>query len=68
MIRTKIFTAINICGLVVSLIAVILMSLYIENELSYDRYNKQANDIYRVVDDKQTNALTQHGAGSPGPM
>ncbi|MEB0260989.1 MULTISPECIES: ABC transporter permease [unclassified Mucilaginibacter] len=68
LIRTKIFTAINICGLVVSLIAVILMSLYIENELSYDRYNKQANDIYRVVDDKQTNALTQHGAGSPGPM
>lgn len=66
--RTKSFTAINILGLVVSLTAVILMSLYIENELSYDRFYKQANNIYRVVDDKQTNALMQHGAGSPGPL
>ncbi|WP_374951216.1 ABC transporter permease [Mucilaginibacter sp.] len=66
--RTKSFTAINIGGLVISLTAVILMSLYIENELSYDRYHKQANNIYRVVDDKQTNALMQRGAGSPGPL
>ena len=68
LIRTKSFTAINICGLFISLTAVILMSLYIENELSYDRYHKQAGNIYRVVDDKQTNALMQHGAGSPGPL
>lgn len=68
LIRTKSFTAINICGLAISLTAVILMALYIENELSYDRYNKHADNIYRVVDDKQTNALMQHGAGSPGPM
>ncbi|OOQ56634.1 ABC transporter permease [Mucilaginibacter pedocola] len=68
LMRSKTFTAINISGLFVSLTAVILMSLYIENEMSYDRFNKNAKDIYRVVDDKRTNALMQHGAGSPGPL
>ncbi|QEC78542.1 ABC transporter permease [Mucilaginibacter ginsenosidivorax] len=68
LVRTKVFSVINICGLSISLTAFILMSLYIENELNYDRFNSKANHIYRVVDDKKTNALTQHGAGSPGPL
>ena len=68
LLRTKTFSAINIGGLVISLTAFILMGLYIENELSYDKFNSNAGNIYRVVDDKQTNALTQHGAGSAGPM
>lgn len=68
LVRTKTFSAINIGGLVISLTAFMLMSLYIENELSYDKFNTKANNIYRVVDDKQTNALLQHGAGSAGPM
>ena len=68
LIRSKTFSAINIGGLVISLTAVLLMSLYIENELSFDHFNINAKNIYRVVDDKQTNALMQHGAGSAGPM
>ncbi|TFF29733.1 ABC transporter permease [Mucilaginibacter psychrotolerans] len=68
LVRTKTFSAINIGGLVVSLTAFILMALYIQNELSYDKFNTRAANIYRVVDDKQTNALMQHGAGSAGPM
>ncbi|MBL4676771.1 MAG: ABC transporter permease [Mucilaginibacter sp.] len=66
--RSKTFSAINISGLFISLTAVILMSLYIENELSYDTFNKNAAHIYRIVDDKKTNALMQRGAGSPGPL
>jgi putative ABC transport system permease protein len=68
LVRTKTFSAINIGGLAVSLTAFILMALYIQNELSYDKFNSKANNIYRVVDDKQTNALMQHGAGSAAPM
>lgn len=68
LVRTKTFSAINIGGLVISLTAFILMALYIQNELSYDKFNSKADRIYRVVDDKQTNALMQHGAGSAGPM
>lgn len=68
LVRTKVFSAINISGLVVSLTAFTLMALYIENEFSYDKFNKNSRNIYRVVDDKQTNALLQHAAGSPGPL
>jgi putative ABC transport system permease protein len=67
-IRTKTFSAINILGLVVSLTAFILMTLYIEFEFSYDKFHTNAQNIYRVVDDKQTNALLQHGAGSAAPV
>lgn len=66
--RSKTFTAINIAGLAVSLTAFIMMALYIENELSYDKFNTNAVNIYRVVDDKQTNALTQHTASSAAPL
>ncbi|OOQ60346.1 ABC transporter permease [Mucilaginibacter pedocola] len=68
LLRSGLFTSINVAGLAISLTAVVLMALYIEDELSYDTFNKNAQQIYRVVDDKQTNALFQHGAGSPGPL
>ena len=66
--RTKSFSAINIAGLAISLTAFILMALYIEYEFSFDRFHANAQNIYRIVDDKQTNALMQHGAGSAAPV
>jgi len=68
LLRNKTFSAINVGGLAVSLTAFILMALYIQNELSYDTFHGKAGNIYRVVDDKQTNALMQHGAGSAAPV
>lgn len=68
MVRNKTFAAINISGLVISLTAVILMSLYIENELSFDKFNRHSDHIFRVVDDKQTEALLQHTAATAAPV
>ncbi len=67
-VRTKTFSAINIVGLAIGLTAFMLMALYIEFEMSFDSYHNKAANIYRVVDDKQTNALMQHGAGSAAPV
>ncbi len=47
--RQKIFSFINIAGLALSLTAVWIISLYIADELSYDRYHKKADRIYRVA-------------------
>jgi len=47
--RNKVFSAINILGLSTGLACCILMFLFIQNELSYDRYNKHANNIYRIT-------------------
>ncbi|MFL5810243.1 MAG: ABC transporter permease [Flavisolibacter sp.] len=46
--KNKGFSAINIFGLAIGLACFLLIFLYVMNELSYDRYNKNAGRIYRV--------------------
>lgn len=47
--RQKIFSFINISGLALSLTAVWIISLYVADEVSYDRYHEKADRIYRVA-------------------
>jgi putative ABC transport system permease protein len=51
LMKNKGFTAINILGLALGLAACLLIVFYVVDELSYDRYNKNANRIYRVNED-----------------
>src|SRR4030042_2032199 len=51
-LKNKIYSAINILGFAVGLAAFILISLYVQYEFSYDKYNENADRIYRVVRDK----------------
>ena len=56
------FSAINIAGLVIGMAACLLILQYVSFELSYDQANKNAKDIYRVVNDRfQNGKLIQHG-------
>jgi len=66
--RNRTYAAINIVGLAVSLTAFILMALYIENELSFDRFNANANRIYRIADDKQTPDVILRSAKTAAPV
>ena len=47
--RQKLFSFINIFGLVLSLTAVWLIALFITDELSYDRYHEKADRIFRLA-------------------
>lgn len=47
--RQKVFSFVNIAGLALSLTAVWFIALFIAQELSYDRYHKNADRIYRLV-------------------
>jgi putative ABC transport system permease protein len=47
-LRRKAFAAINIAGLSVSFAGVILIFLYVTNELSFDRFQKNGGRIYRM--------------------
>ena len=49
--KHKVFSAINILGLSTGLACCILMFLFIQHELSYDRFNKEAKNIYRITSD-----------------
>ncbi len=51
LMKNKGFTAINILGLALGLAACLLIVFYVVDELSYDRYNDNANRIYRVNED-----------------
>ena len=46
--KNKGYSAINIFGLAIGLSTCLMITLYVADELSYDRYNKNANRIYRV--------------------
>ena len=46
--KNKAFNAINIAGLAIGLASAIFIILYILSETSFDRFNKQAANIYRL--------------------
>ncbi len=47
-LKSKGYTTINILGLSIGISACILIALYVQFELSYDRFNDKAERIYRV--------------------
>ncbi|HTE24812.1 ABC transporter permease [Flavitalea sp.] len=47
--KQPVFSVINIAGLSIGLAAFWLIALYIGDELSFDRYHKKGDRIYRVV-------------------
>jgi putative ABC transport system permease protein len=46
--KQKIYSVINILGLAVGLTGAILIFLFVQNELSYDRFHQNAENLYRV--------------------
>ena len=48
-VRNKVYTVINIAGLSIGLACCMLVILYNNDEVSYDRFHTNANNIYRVV-------------------
>ena len=51
--KHKTYTLINVIGLALGLATCIFIFLWVENELSYDRFHKNAECIYRVTTDQR---------------
>jgi putative ABC transport system permease protein len=49
LVRNRAFSAINITGLAIGLASCMLISLYVLDELSYDRFHEKGDRIVRVV-------------------
>ncbi|MBC8152734.1 MAG: ABC transporter permease [Bacteroidetes bacterium] len=47
--KNRVYSTINIVGLAVGLSACLLITLYVADELSYDRYHERADRIHRLV-------------------
>jgi len=47
--KNKLFSAINMLGLSIGIALCFIIMLYVQDELSYDRFNEKADRIYRIV-------------------
>jgi putative ABC transport system permease protein len=69
--RHKGYSFINIAGLAIGMTCCILILLYIQYELSYDRFHEDAQDIYRVafeIPDKLDMNASSFGLLAPALM
>ena len=66
--KGKVFSIINIFGLAMGLSACLLIALFVVDEFSYDRFNDNADRIFRVVYDAHLNGNAFIGNYAPFPM
>src|SRR6185369_1742876 len=66
--RNKLFSAINILGLSIGIALCFIIMLYVQDELSYDRFNKNADRITRISFKASINGGKISEAGVMAPV
>ena len=70
--RDRIYAVLNLLGLAVGLACVILIALFTQNELRYDRHHKKGDRIYRIVRETRKSGskprITCRTSGPLGPV
>jgi putative ABC transport system permease protein len=67
LLKNKGFTTINVLGLALGLATCLLIVFYVFDELSYDRYNLNADRIYRINSDLKFGGNEGSHAVAPAP-
>ena len=66
LLKHKGYSLINILGLAVGIAASVLISLYVFDELGYDRFHEKADRIYRITADWSNKGDSKiHQLGTP---
>jgi putative ABC transport system permease protein len=68
--RSRLYSSINILGLAIGLAACLMIFLWVRDELSYDRFHSQADNIFRVerkVDFRDIHGQAPITSGPYGP-
>ena len=65
--RHKVFTLINVTGLAVGLAASLLIVLWIQDELAYEKFNDNAENLFRVEEDQFYSGKRYHVTVTPSP-
>ena len=68
MIRNKTSSFINVSGLSIGIACVLLIVIYIQNELRYDRFHKDADRIFQVVLNGNMNGQEFWGGNTAPPV
>ncbi|HZY81512.1 MAG TPA: ABC transporter permease [Cyclobacteriaceae bacterium] len=68
LVKDRYYTLINITGLTIGMVSSLFLLIYILDELSYDRFHKNAENIYRVTTDIKESNNTFTWASTPPPL
>jgi putative ABC transport system permease protein len=66
--RNKTFASINIAGLAIGMATCILILLFVQHELSFDRFHEKADRIYRVTFSGNVQGQVMHEASVMPPV
>lgn len=66
--KNKVFSFINILGLAIGMACCMLILLWVQHELSYDKYHTHADDIYRVGTVFVGQDNESKSTGTPAPL
>ncbi|MGD9158244.1 MAG: ABC transporter permease [Desulfobacteraceae bacterium] len=67
-IRHRIYSLINIFGLAIGMACTIMIMLWVQDEVSYDKFHKNYNNLYRVLSDMEFSNGKETWAGTPYPL
>ena len=68
LLKNKFYSAINIAGLSIGLAVGIMVLMWVQDELSYDSFHKNADNIYKINSHLGKGADEQVWDGSPAPL
>jgi putative ABC transport system permease protein len=68
MMKSKVFSCINIFGLAVGLTCCMLITIYLRYELTYDSYQKDVRNMYQIATRFTMSGKSFTMAGVPAPM
>lgn len=68
LLRQKSYSIINITGLAIGMACSIIIFLWVQDELSYNKFNENADRIYRVIQDIQFTDHQTTWAITQGPL
>src|SRR5690348_15698238 len=68
LLKNKFYTILNISGLAVGLATGIMLLLWVQNELSYDKFHEDYQQIYRLSSHFKSNGEDMIWIGVPGPL
>lgn len=66
LLKNKIFSFINIFGLTVGIASFLLIAFFVFDELTFDSFHKNANNIYRIIEERKTAEGKQSKIASVG--
>jgi putative ABC transport system permease protein len=66
--KNPLYTLINVFGLAVGMACCIVILLFVQDELSFDRYHENADNLYRITSHWEMGGRELHYATAPGTM